>query len=228
MTKLQINIQPREVTGKQVKNLRAEGSVPASLYGPKYPAKNFAVNAKEFRAVFAEAGYSNFVNTEVDGDKERLLVKEVQKNPVTDEFLHVSFYVVDRNTKITAEVPVVITGLAPAQDSGEGFVVPALDAITIHCLPDELPSEFSVDISNLVNVGDSITVADIKLPEGVELDSSIDETTAVVYISGMQKIEEEAPAVELDEEGNPIVPEGEEGAEGAAEGEGAEGEEKSE
>lgn len=218
MTKINVKISPREVVGKKVKELRKEGQVPVSLYGPKYESRNFAVNAREMGKVFADAGYSNIIDAAIDGeDAERLLIKEMQVNPVTDEILHVSFYVIDRKTAITANVPVVIIGESPVVDTGEGFVVPSLDAITIRCLPDQLMSEIQVDVSGLAEIGASITVSDIKLPEGVELDSSMDPTTAVAYVSGLQKIEE-APAVELDEEGNPIVAEGAEGAE-ATEGE---------
>lgn len=220
MNKISLNVKPREVVGKKVKRLRKQAQVPVAMYGPKFAAGNFVANAKELKEVFAEAGYSNFVTVSVEGaDQERTLVKEIQQHPVTDEILHASLYVIDKQTDITASVPVVIVGKAPIEDTGEGFVVPSLDSIAVRCLPDKLMSEIQVDVSKLANIGDAITVGDIQLPEGVALDSSMDATTAVVFVSGIQKVEEEAPVaeVELDADGNPIVPaEGEgEVAEGA-------------
>jgi large subunit ribosomal protein L25 len=145
-------------------------------------------------------------------------------NPVTDEVLHISFYVTDKNTEITSEVPVELTGLAPAQDMGIGFVIQSLNEIHVRCLPANLPDHFEVDVTGLANIGDSILVGDLKLPEGVELDSDMDPTTAIVSVVGAQKIEEEATeaAPELDADGNPIVKaEGEEGAEGEKSEEGS-------
>ncbi|MCA9379157.1 50S ribosomal protein L25 [Candidatus Dojkabacteria bacterium] len=213
-----LNVQPREISGKQVKQVRKQGMVPAALYGPKYESANFAVDEKEFRKIFQNAGYSQLIDADVNGETEKLLVKEVQIHPVTDEILHASLYVVDKNTPITAEVPVELVGLAPAQDLGVGFVVPALDNITIHCLPSKLISKIEVDITGLAEVGQSISISDLTLPEGVELDSSMDETTSVAYVAGDQKIIEEEE----------VAPEGEEGEEGAEGEAGAEGEEKAE
>lgn len=221
MVKANINIKPRDLVGKKVKNLRKGGEVPVSLYGPKFSSANFMADAKELKKAFSDAGYSNFVNVTIDGgDKERCLIKEMQVHPVTDEILHTSFYVIDKFTEISADVPVVITGRSPIEDTGEGFVVPSLDAISVRCLPDKLPSDIQIDVTALVNIGDSITVADVALPEGVVLDSNMDGTTAVVYVSGIQKVEEEPVAAEpqLDENGNPIEP-----AEGEAAAEGEEG-----
>lgn len=207
-----MKIKSRELTGKKVRNLRAEGQVPAALYGPGYDSKSVVLDLKEFKKTFAESGYSNIINVTVEGEPEKVLVKEVQKNPVTDEILHVSLYVTNKNIEINAEVPIKFEGMSPAEDLGTGFAVYAMDNLAIRCLPANLPSEFVIDVSKLVEVGDSVTVSDIPLPAGVEL-QEIEPTTAVVYISPAQKMDEvveETPA------------EGEEGAETPA-GEAAEG-----
>ncbi len=227
-----LNLAPRELVGKKVKNIRAEGNSPVALYGPKYSAQNFSVNEREFKKTFADVGYSKLFDVEIEGgEKEKVLVKEVQIHPVTDQVLSVSLYVIDKNTPITTEVPIVLIGLAPAQDLGVGFAGQSLDTLAIKCLPADLPSHIEVSIENLAAVGDTITVGQIKLPQGVELDSNVDATTSVVSVFGDQKelVEEEvAAAPELDAEGNPIpVAEGAEGAEGET-AEGEKGEEKKE
>jgi large subunit ribosomal protein L25 len=191
-----LKVTPRENLGKKVKNDRAEGNLPAALYGPKFASKSVYVDTAEFKKIFDEAGYSNLIDIELDnGEKEKGLVKEVQQNPVTDEFLHASIYITDRKSEITAEVPVELVGIAPAEDLGIGFLVHSVDTVAVRCLPDNLPSELNVDITNLNAIGDSITIADIKLPEGVTLDSKEDPTSVVANIVGAQKeeVEEAAP-----------------------------------
>lgn len=219
-----MKIQLRELTGKKVKNLRAEGLIPASLYGPGYESKNVVLNEREFKKTFLEAGFSNLINVSVEGEPEKVLVKEVQRNPVTDEVLHVSLYVTNKNIQINAEVPIKFEGVSPSEDLGTGFAVYAMDNLAIRCLPANLPSEFVIDVSKLVNVGDSVTVADMQLPEGVEL-QEIEPTTAVVYISPAQKMDEVV-------EETPAEGETAEGAEGTAvegeEGQGGSSEEKPE
>ena len=222
-----LNIVPREVVGKKVKSLRKQGMVPASLYGPKYASQNMAVEAVSFKRVFKDAGYSNLIEADVEGgEAEKLLLKEVQKNPVTDEVLHVSFYVTDKNTEITSEVPVDIVCKSKAEDLGTGFIINSTDSVIVNCLPANLPDHFEVDISNLENIGDTITIGDLKLPAGVELDSSMDKDTPIVSVVGAQKEEviAEVVAPTLDADGNPIVVEGAEGE--AKEGEDEDKEEK--
>lgn len=216
-----LEIKPREITGKQVKNIRTVGEAPAVLYGPNMKSTMATINAKEFSKVFEEAGYSALIDINFNSKKQKVLVKEVQKNPVNDQILHVSLYVVDQETEITTEVPVEFVGLAIAQDQGLGFVVHALDAVTVRCLPANLPAKFEIDVSHLANIGETITIADMKMPEGVELDSNMDPTTAIAYVAGDQKeIVEEEPVVEGEEGAEGATAEGAEGAEGT-EGEAA-------
>ncbi len=200
MKQIKIKVEPRKIKGKKVKNLRKSGRIPVSLYGPKFPAQDYSVESKEFQVAFAESGFSSLLDTELADGKEKLLVKEVQKNPVTDEIFHVSFYVVDRNTEITAEIPLELVGKSPAEDTGVGFVVQGLNTLTVRCLPANLVSQIELSVAELSEVGDSITVSDLKLPKGLELDSSVDATTSIVYVSGMQKEE-----VEEVEEAEPVA-----------------------
>lgn len=211
-----LKVVARENLGKKVKNDRATGKLPAAMYGPKFASTNVWLDTAEFKKVFDEEGYSNLIDVEVEGgEKEKALIKEVQQHPTTDEILHVSLYITDRKSEITAEVPINLTGVAPAEDLGIGFLVNSVNNVAVRCLPDNLPSELVLDVSGLAAIGDGITIGDIKLPEGVTLDSKEDPTNVVVIIVGAQKeIVEETPVE---------ATEGEEGAEGAEGTEAAEG-----
>lgn len=198
--KLQAN--KREITGKKVKNLRSEGLTPASVFGPTKKSENIQMNKKDFIKLFRNVGYNKFFDLEIDGAKPvKVLVKEIQKHPVNDNLISVGLYQVDENRKITVEVPVIFVGDAPAVKLNLGFLINQMDSIAIHCFPKDLPSAFEIDISKLENPGDAVTVGDIPLPEDVELDSSMDETSAIVYIGTAQKEEEVAPVEEVAAEG---------------------------
>lgn len=219
----QITAEPREVIGKKVKELRRKGIVPAAIYGPKRESTNIQVNAREFDKLFSNVGFNKFFDIELGGKSSKVLVKELQRHPLKDYTIMVNFYEVDENSKITVDVPVNLLGESPAVKQNLGFLVQQMDTIALYCLPKDLPDHLEVDISTLEHPGQSINVSDIKLNEAVELDSSVDSTSAVVYIAAPQKEEvEEAP----------VAAEGEAGAEGEAaapaEGGEAEGEKKEE
>jgi len=202
--KLQAN--KREITGKKVKNLRSEGLTPASVFGPTKKSENIQMNKKDFIKLFKNVGYNKFFDLEIDDAKPvKVLVKEIQKHPVTDSLISVALYQVDENRKITVEVPVTFIGEAPAVRLNLGFLIHQMDAVAVHCFPKDLPTGFDIDITKLENAGDAVSVGDIKLPEDVEFDSSMDETSAIVYIGTAQKEEEVVAPVEAVAEGEVVL-----------------------
>ncbi len=206
---MKIVAQKREVAGKKVKTLRSQEIVPASVYGPKKPSTNIQLDKKPFLKLFKTVGFNKFFDLQIeDGKPAKVLVKEIQKHPVTDKLISVSLYQVDEDRKITVEVPVHFLGEAPAVKQNLGFLIHQMDTIAVHCYPKDLPNDIELDISGLENPGDAITVGDVssKFAEGVELASDMDVTSSIVMIAAPQK-EEEVVAP---------VAEGVEGAEGTA------------
>lgn len=194
---MKLKAQKREVVGKKSKNIRTMGFVPGSVFGPKRESTNLQVDKKELQQIFKKVGGNKFFDLEIEGESKpsKVLIKEINIHPVTDEYMDVSFYQVAEDRKLNVEVPVIVNGEAPAVKQNLGFLITQFDAITVHCLPKDLPSSIEVDISNLNQPGDAITLDTVQLPEGVEWDSSVDPTSAVVYIASFQKEEvEEAPA----------------------------------
>lgn len=225
---MKLTIYSRNAIGKQLRSVREDAKIPAVMYGPKYESTSVSLNAREFGKVFAKAGFSTMIDVvSEEGKAEKVLVKEIQQHPVNDNVLHVSLYVIDAKTPISAEVPVEVIGESPAEKLNLGFVAYGADSITVRCLPKDLPSNLTVDISKLKNPGDTIAVSDIELPEGVELDSKQDPHASVAYVAEAQKIEDVLAEIEADhaEEAAAETTEGEttEGGEGEAE-EAAEGE----
>jgi large subunit ribosomal protein L25 len=195
---MKIKLNKREVVGKKAKNLRAQNMVPANIYGPSRESVNVSIVPKEFRQAFQEAGYNRLVDAEIEGEAKnvKVLFKEVQMDPVKDTPIHVSFYQVDMNKPINTSVPVVIEGVSPAVKNNLGLLVNPFDALKIACLPSDIPEKFVIDVNKLENVGDSVHINDLVLPEGVKWDSGVDERAAVAYIAAPQKTIEEEEAEE--------------------------------
>ncbi len=216
---LTIKAKKREIVGKKVKNLRLEGLVPATIYGPARESVPVSVDYKEFEKIYHEAGHSKMISLEVEGEEgeNKVLIKEVQVQPLSHTFQHVSLYQVDMNRTINIEVPIHYEGTPIAVKINIGFLVTPVTEVLVRSLPGSLPSELVVDVENLAEVGNSVLIRDIKLPDGVEFDASVPLNNAVAYIAPPQKeiVEEEKPAE---------AAEGEEGAAEGAEGEGAKAE----
>ena len=179
----------RTCLGKKVKNLREEGLIPATVYGPGITSESISLNQKDFQKVFHAARFTNFVDLHLpDAKPRKVLIKDVQVHPVNQQILSVSLYQVNENRKITTNVPIVLVGEAPVVKQNLGFLVQQLETVALHCLPKDLPKSIEVDVSALENIGDVITLASVNLPEGVEFDSGIDLSMSVVYVATSQKI----------------------------------------
>lgn len=227
---MKIKVQKRSHVGRKVKNLFEENLIPAVVYGPKRKSLNIQIPRKEVNWIYEHAGHSKLIDMEIEGEDKatKVLIREAQFDPVTDRMKHISFFELDMTKPITTDIPLVTKGESKAVKENIGFLVTPMETLLVRCLPENLPPFFEIDISSLNEIGDSILVSDLSIPEGVELDSEVSENASIAYIAPPQKeIIEEEPEVE-EEEGEEEKEEGEEegeGEEGEAE---EEGEEKSE
>ena len=181
--------------GTQVQSLRAKGIIPAELYGRDFPNEHLSVPAKDFVKVFKQVGESEVIILKIKGNEEKqsemnVLINEVTHNSITDEVTHVDFYQVRMDEKIEAEVPIRFTGDSPAVKEKNGIVVRAMQAIEVEALPGDLPHEIEVNLSSLVDLGQSLYVRDIKPIAGVKF--LVDPETVMVTVTEPAK-EEEVP-----------------------------------
>lgn len=223
---MKIKLTKRDVIGKKVKELRNEGLIPANIYGPKRESMNVCIDNSSFRKIFQEAGGNVLLDVEIEGEGKstKALVKEIQADPIKGSMIHVSFYEPDLTKTVKAEIPLEFVGVSPAVKNNIGFLVTPVNTISVSCLPSALPEKLTIDISNLTEIGDSINVSDIKLPENVEFTHDISENMAVANIVPPQK----AVVVETKTDEESEVGEGGEDGELPEEGEAKEGEGKSE
>jgi large subunit ribosomal protein L25 len=177
-----LGAQKRVDTGKgNNRKLRARGRVPAVLYGHGEETRSVSIDAHELERLFSHIHIeSTLIDVTVDDDRKpmKALVREVQRHPVRDVVVHVDFYLIHAGESLTVDVPIRIQGSAPGVRIG-GLLQQTLDTLEIRCLPDQIPEQVDVDISTL-EIGDSIHVSDLVLPEGVEVLVDADRTVCSV------------------------------------------------
>jgi large subunit ribosomal protein L25 len=189
MEQIELKAEPRQISGKHVKQLRAEGYVPAVLYGSKIKSTPIQIASKPLQKALAQAGGNTLISLQV-GDKKPVLAlaREVQRDTLRHHILHADFYQVVMTEKITVEVPLVFVGDAPAVKDG-GILVHGLDAVEVQCLPADVPHSIEVDLSSLTEFHSRVAVADLHLPPAVTMLSEPE--SLVAHIEAPRKAEEE-------------------------------------
>ena len=158
---MELNANLRQLTGNHAKKLRTEFLIPAVVYGLGNPSINLEVGYNEFVKVFREAGENTLISLNFDGKSKKVLVKDIQKDPVSGKVIHASFLEVNLKVKIKAMIPVVVEGEeeSPVLKSGTGILNLIKHEIEVEALPTNLPHSFVVNVSNLENIGDEIKVS---------------------------------------------------------------------
>lgn len=171
----------REVLGKKVKNLRAQGQTPVVVYGNGVKTLHLTVDTKGFTKLLNEAGTSSLVDLQVEGMKPvKVLIADYQHDPMTDMLIHADLHQVKLDEKIQTDIALNFVGEAPAVKDLGGNLVTTRDAIEVEAFPQDLVSELDVDISSLVTFDDKITVADITVPATITVLTDAEEPVAVV------------------------------------------------
>ncbi len=208
MDKISLELQKRDTFGKHNRGLRRMGVTPANLFGHGVNSVALQGPTVELEHTIARAGTSRLINLKIPGEKRarNVLVREIQRKPVTGLLLHVDLYQVQSKERMTVEVPVHIVGESPALESKANTLDVELPSLTVECLPAHLPARLDVDISGLETASDVLRVGDIVPPKGVAILN--DGELVVVKIEA-----ERRPVIEAEE------PEAESGVEAEAEGE---------
>src|SRR3989339_121224 len=194
MNKYVLKAEKRILTGSKVKKLRRQGVIPANVFGHTIKSQAIQVSEVEFSRVYKDAGETSLIWLKVEGeDKERpTLIKALTNNPTTGKRYHVDFHQVNLKEKVSANVPVEITGEAQMVKDGLAVLDINLHEIEVEALPTDIPENIIFDISTLKEIGDSLKLSDIKLPSEVTVLTDLE--TVVVALGAPQK--EEAPLVE--------------------------------
>ncbi|MGO9197557.1 MAG: 50S ribosomal protein L25 [Acidimicrobiales bacterium] len=186
------------------RRLRHDGRIPAVVYGHGIDPIPVSVDARDLRvALNGEAGARALLELHIGATQHLAVARQLQRHPVRQTVIHVDFQVVSRDEIISADVPITLVGEAMAVQRGGGTVAQELQTLNVKARPANLPPRFDIDISDL-EIGHTIRVSDIELPEGVVSDTDPDQAVVTGQPPQAIAVPEEAEAVE--------------GAEGAAAG----------
>ncbi len=198
MELLELTASIRKSTGKGCsRSLRRQGRVPAVLYGPKIDPVILSVDVLDIDKILRQSGGQAFLNLAIkngETGKKTAMIKDIQTHPVSRKYLHIDFYEVAMDKKIQVKVPVVLTGAAKGAEEG-GTLQLIRREIDVLCLPMDIPDSISIDVSEM-EIGDSVHVKEIPVPEHVEIIADTDFT--VVTVSGAM-VAEAAPEAEEEE-----------------------------
>jgi large subunit ribosomal protein L25 len=189
---IELKTKIRTTTGNgPARKLRMSGQIPAVLYGPKTEPVLLSVNKSDLELVFKKGGIGQvilnlIIQNNGETTKRPAMIKELQTHPVSRSFIHIDFYEIKMDQKITAKIPVITTGKAKGVELG-GILQIIRRELEVECLPLEVPESIEIDISDL-DIGDSIHVGEIHLDGEIEFIED-DNYTVVTVIS--PKIEEE-------------------------------------
>lgn len=207
MSKIILNAEPRTVVGKQVKQLRRQGKLPGVIYGNKVDSKSVTLDLREATKVLSTVSSSSLVTVVLEGKEYPSLVREKQIDFILRTLKHIDFQTVSLTEKIKASVSIHFEGESEAVKEFDAILSTGINQIEVEAYPQDLPENFIVDISILKNLGDSILVKDIPMPENVELLSNPEEL--VVFASSSKPTAEEEEEVVEEElptsEGEPEV-----------------------
>lgn len=200
---LTIKAKPRE--NKKPNALRASGFVPATVYGHGFESKSIQINAKEFSKIPHKA-YSHINQLDIDGvEKCDVLIRNVQTDPIRDNFLNIEFYKIKSDEKIKVKVSLNYLGHSSAVTAG-GVLIVSLNEIEVQCLPKDIPDVIDVSLEQITEIGQAIHVRDLTAPPEIQILAKPDEV--IVHV--------EVPKTHVVEEAAPVAAPGEVPAEGAA------------
>ncbi len=173
----------RPLGSRASRRLRAEGKIPAVLYGHGAEPRSLAVVRRELRqALTTEAGTNAVIDLEVDGAQHLTIVRDIQRDPLRNQVTHVDFILVSRDEVMTVEVPVVLSGVAEEVKREGGTVDQVLFTLTVSATPGRIPNELVVDVADLV-IGDTIRVGDVAVPAGVTIEVDPEEPVVSATVS---------------------------------------------
>ena len=181
---IQLELEPRELTGKKVRRLRRAGIVPVHLYGPGMEPRSLQCQVGRLIRVLAQAGGATPITITIQGESETHLAfaREIQWDPRRDDLLHVDLLAAEVSRPVTAQVPIVLTGESPGARNVNGTVMQQLRAVDIQALPLEMPSQIEIDLAVMEEPDSVIRASDLVIPENATLLTDSEELVARIEL----------------------------------------------
>jgi len=203
MEDLTLQAAKRGVLGKKNRFLRRQGITPVHLFGHNIESQSLQCDTGQLKRIIAHAGATRLISLQIDGDKQpkSVFAREVQRDAVGKQLLHVDFYQVKKGEKMAVEVPIVLVGEALAMKGKDRMLSHGITSLNIECLPEKVPPQIEVDISILEEVEQAIHVKDIILDPDITVDADpeqlvvkVTETFVEAEVTAEAEVEAEAEA----------------------------------
>ncbi|MCJ7769188.1 MAG: 50S ribosomal protein L25, partial [Dehalococcoidales bacterium] len=205
MADLTLKAEKRDILGKKTRFMRKQGITPTHLFGHGIESLALQCNTTDLQRIIAKGGTTRLIDIEIEAEKHprSAFIREIQRDEISGRLLHVDFYEINKAEKITANIPVILTGEAPALRARDNMIEHLLNEIGVECLPDKLPPQIEIDLSPLEESGQSIHVKDIKLDKDIVI--TTDPEQIIVKVSRVKVAAEEAEAEVMEAEAEVVA-----------------------
>lgn len=204
MSELKLNLNKREVSGKnKVDKLRAEGYIPGVIYSKGNEPVQVKGLEKDLLKLYSQAGTSNIISVNLDGESKNVLFKDVQMHHIKNAMVHYDLYEVDMNQAIRVIIPIVLEGKDNIKVQPSNLIQ-VVDELEIECLPKDLPAEAKVNVVDM-QIGDTMTVADLDVAQNDKVTILVDQEEVIATLAEPRD-EAELEALDADVEETAEVP----------------------
>lgn len=189
---MKLMVSSREVLGKKVKNLRKQDIIPAVVYGKHLGTSlHISIEKLSLLRAYESAGMSTPVEISGDWVSQLVLFHRLQLDPVTDRLMHVEFLAVNKDEKVSAEVPLVLVGISPFEKSGAWRVQLVMQTVQVRALPLDLPHDIQIDISVIEHEGQVLHISDLQVSNKIEIEEDADAPILTALVNEVAKEDEE-------------------------------------
>jgi large subunit ribosomal protein L25 len=191
MGRVPLEASSRSLRGKNAKQLRADGWIPAVVYGPDIQTQSLQIAERALYGALQQAGSTTLIELQVgvNAKPQVVLAREIQRDPLSNRLIHVDFYGLRLTERVKTMPRIELAGESPLVKSGEAVLIQAMNEVEVECLPTDLVNFIEVDISGLESLDDSILVKDLQVAEGMAV--LADPNDVVVNLVPPRKAEEE-------------------------------------
>jgi len=193
--RLELEASKRDTLGKKVRFLRRQGLTPANVYGAATESMALQIETPLLERLIARVGKNALITIKVDGKRRVTMIRDIDRDVLTDQLLHVGFFQVEMTHRVKVEVPLVFVGESQAEKVSRLMLIHNLSAVHVEALPADLPRNIEIDISQLAEAGQAIHVKDIPVGENVVVLTDPDEVVVHVMESRVA-VEVEGAGVE--------------------------------
>ncbi|MFA5629290.1 MAG: 50S ribosomal protein L25 [Dehalococcoidales bacterium] len=204
MSDIKLKASKRTVFGKRTRYLRRQGVTPTHVFGNGIKSLALQCDNDELKKLITRVGVTRLIDLQIEKERKprHVFIREIQRDVLSGELLHVDFYQVDKTEKMTAEIPIILSGESPALKTKTNIIEQLINSIQVEAFPAEMPPHIEIDISNLAQDGDSVYVKDIVFEDDVA--TTADPEQLIAKITKIKAIAEEEVEVTAAEDAETV------------------------